>query len=89
MLSGNLVIKSYEVRAFMPKTPSVILRNLLEKKQIELLDIYHGKDRDIIRVKDKLTGKVGLYISKTHIRDIVSSEELEKLASAIEKELRG
>lgn len=73
----------------MPKTPSVILRRLLEKRQIELLDIYHGKKNDIIRVKDGLSGKVALYESSTHVRDIVERSELEKLAEEIERVLRG
>ncbi len=73
----------------MPKTPSVILKGLLVKKQIELLDIYHGKEKDIIRVKDRLSGKVTLYESSTHVRDIVEKSDLEKLAEEIEKVLRG
>ncbi len=71
----------------MPKTPGVILRELLDKKQIELLDIYHRKDKDIIRVKDKLTGKVILVESKTFVRDM-DKEELSKLADKIEEELK-
>jgi hypothetical protein len=73
----------------MPKTPSVILKKLLEDRQIELLDIYHYRDKDIIRVKDKLSGKVDLYVSKTHVRDMADKAELEKLASEIEAKLRG
>ncbi len=73
----------------LPKTRSVVLREMLEKKQIELLDIYHRRDGDLIRVKDKLTGKVGLYTSKTHVRDIVDDNELLKLADDVEKSLRG
>ncbi len=72
----------------MPKTPSRILADLLSKEQVELLDIYHRKDGDIIRVKDKLTGKVELYISKTHARDIVSSDDLAKLANDIIAKIR-
>ncbi len=73
----------------MPKTPSVILKKLLEDRQIEMLDIYHYRDKDIIRVKDKLSGRVELYVSKTHVRDMVDKESLEKLASDIEALLRG
>ncbi len=72
----------------MPKTPSKILADLLSKEQVELLDIYHRKDGDIIRVKDKLSGKVDLYVSKTHVRDIVSEEDLAKLASEIIAKIR-
>ncbi len=72
----------------MPKTRSVVLRSMLEKKQIELLDIYHTRDGDIIRVKDRLTGKVGLYTTKAHVRDIVDDGELAKIAEAVEKSLR-
>ncbi len=72
----------------MPKTPSVLLRMALEKRQIELLDIYHSKEKDLIRVKDKLTGKVILYESKRHVRDLTGAEEIEKLVDEIEKALK-
>jgi hypothetical protein len=72
----------------MPKTPSVILRNELEKRQIELLDIYHLKDKDIIRVKDKLSGKVFLYESKTFVRDM-DRDAIVKLADNIQGVVRG
>ncbi len=72
----------------MPKTPSIILRNELEKRQIELLDIYHLKDKDIIRVKDKLSGRVFLYESKTFVRDM-DNNTIAKLADNIQSVVRG
>jgi hypothetical protein len=73
----------------VPKTPSIVLKKLLEKEQVELLDIYHRSDGDIIRVKDKLTGKVGLHTVKMHVRDIIDEDKMRELAAAIVKELRG
>ncbi len=71
----------------MPKTPSIILKEELSKKQIELLDIYRFKDYDLIRVKNKLTNKVYLVKVEGHVSDIVIKEGLhnviEKIISSI------
>ncbi len=69
----------------MPKTPSVILREELKSRNIELLDIYSFKDHDVIRVRDKLTGKVALYTSKRKVNTLSSKEEIVKLADELKK----
>lgn len=73
----------------MPKTPSITLRLEMSKKGLELLDIYHGKDNDIIRYRDNLTGKVYLYISKKHVRDYVQRDEIISLVNELIKNSRG
>ncbi len=69
----------------MPKTPSVLLKEEMFKKGLDLLDIYHHRDGDIIRFKNRLTGKVYLYISKKHVRDLVDVGELKKLIEELVK----
>ncbi len=63
----------------MPKTPSVVLRDKMLKKGLELLDIYHMKDKDLIRFKDRMTGKVYLIESKKHVRDLVEDKDYDEL----------
>jgi len=67
----------------MPKTPSVILREKLRRKGIELLDIYHGREKDIVRFKTVIDGKVYLYEIKQHVRDMVKEEDIDKLVEEI------
>jgi hypothetical protein len=63
----------------MPKTPSVLLREELAQRNIELLDIYSFKDRDIIRARDKLTGRIIMYVSKRKVSTLTSKDEIVKL----------
>lgn len=63
----------------MPKTPNVILRDKMLSNGLELLDIYHMKDKDIIRFKDRMTGKIYLFESKKHIRDFVEEKDYNNL----------
>ncbi len=67
----------------MPKTPSIILKEELSKKQIELLDIYRFKDHDLIRVRNKLTNKVYLIKVEGHVSDIVTKEGLQNVIEKI------
>ncbi|MET1159900.1 MAG: hypothetical protein ABWW65_02970 [Thermoprotei archaeon] len=67
----------------MPKTPSVIVREELWKRGYELLDIYHYKDKDILRVKHRGTGKVFLYEIRKHVRDLTNREEIINLVNSI------
>lgn len=73
----------------MPKTPSTILRLEMFKKGLELLDIYHSKEGDIIRYKDTASGKVYLYVSKKHIRDYIQRDEIVNLVNELIKNTRG
>lgn len=69
----------------MPKTPSTILRLEMSKKGLELIDIYHGKESDVIRYKDIVSGKVYLYVSKKHIRDYIQRDEVINLVNELVK----
>jgi len=72
----------------MPKTPSVVLREKLRLHNLELLDIYQFKDKDIIRYKDRGTNKVYLYFSGKRVRDLVDPKELDILVSELVKHAR-
>ncbi|MCD6487601.1 MAG: hypothetical protein J7K21_00045 [Desulfurococcales archaeon] len=67
----------------MPKTPSVILRNMLAKHQIELLDIYRFKDHDLVRIKLPIANKVYLVKVGKHITDLASDEDYEQVVKTI------
>jgi len=72
----------------MPKAPSIVLREKMRVHNLELLDIYHFKDKDIIRYKDRSANKVYLYFSKKHVRDLVDSKELDALVDELVKHAR-
>jgi len=67
----------------MPKTPSVILREELAKKGYELLDIYHGREKDTIRIKNLLNGRVYLIESNKHVRDLIGREDVIKFINEL------
>lgn len=69
----------------VPKTPSVILREELAKKQLELLDIYRFKDHDLIRVKHSVTNKVYLIKVKKHVSDMVNKKDIDEVVKEIIK----
>jgi uncharacterized protein YkvS len=69
----------------MPKTPSVILREKMFENGLELLDIYHRKDGDVIRFKDRMTGRVFIYNSKKHVRDFVDEKDYQELINELLK----
>ncbi len=73
----------------MPKSPTILLKKELKKRSYELLDIYRFKDRDLIRLRNILTGEVHLITSEKHVSDLTSYEELvefvNRLLSKIEK----
>jgi len=67
----------------MPKTPSVILRDKMSRHGFELLDIYHVKQGDLIRFKDKTTGVVRVVRIEKHVRDFVDEKDYEELIKKI------
>ncbi|RLG82717.1 MAG: hypothetical protein DRO40_06910 [Thermoprotei archaeon] len=67
----------------MPKTPSVLLKQELAKKQLELLDIYRFKTHDIIRVRHSMTNKVYLVKVEKHVSDIASEKDLDEIVKKI------
>ena len=71
----------------MPKNPVVVLREELAKHNIELLDVYSYRDRDVIRILDRQAGKVKLYISKRKINSAVSKEDINGIVVDLLKNL--
>ncbi len=73
----------------MPKSPTILLKEELKKRSYELLDIYRFKDRDLIRLRNILTGEVHLITSEKYVSDITSHDDLvefvNRLLSKIEK----
>ena len=73
----------------MPKSPTILLKEELKKRSYELLDIYRFRDRDLIRLRNILTGEVHLVTSEKHVSDITSHDDLvefvNRLLSKIEK----
>ena len=73
----------------MPKSPTILLKEELKKRSYELLDIYRFRDRDLIRLRNILTGEVHLITSEKYVSDITSHDDLvefvNRLLSKIEK----
>jgi len=73
----------------MPKSPTILLKEELKKRSYELLDIYRFKDRDLIRLRNILSGEVHLITSEKYVSDITSHDDLvefvNRLLSKIEK----
>ncbi|ADV64457.1 hypothetical protein [Desulfurococcus mucosus] len=72
----------------MPKTVSVLLRRELLKRDLELLDIYRFSDREVVRIKDRVSGKVMVHVLKTRLPSILSQEDLARIASEIASTVR-
>ncbi|MGC8954287.1 MAG: hypothetical protein ACP5N5_06180 [Desulfurococcus sp.] len=72
----------------MPKTISVLLRRELLKRDVELLDIYRFKDREFVRVKDRVAGRVMLYAPKIRLSSVTSREDLARIVDEIASALR-
>ena len=73
----------------MPRNPSVLLREELDKLNIELLDIYSFREHDVIRVLSKTTGRVILYTSKRKVNTLTTREDVVKLVEEISRQVRG
>jgi hypothetical protein len=73
----------------MPRNPSVLLREELDKLNIELLDIYSFREHDVIRVRSKTTGRVILYTSKRKVNTLATREDVVKLVEEISRQVRG
>ncbi|ACL11124.1 hypothetical protein DKAM_0798 [Desulfurococcus amylolyticus 1221n] len=72
----------------MPKTISVLLRRELLKHDVELLDIYRFRDREFVRVKDRVAGRVVLYAPKIRLSSVTSREDLARIVDEIASALR-
>lgn len=73
----------------MPKTPSILLKNELIKYGYELLDVYRYRDRDLVRLLDKHSGKVIIYESKKHIDELNTADEIKSIVSEIINYVKG
>lgn len=73
----------------MPKTPSVLLREELVKYGYELLDVYRYRDRDLVRLLDKQSGRVIIYESKKHIDELNTVDEIKSVVSEIINYVKG
>ncbi|MCY0868041.1 MAG: hypothetical protein OWQ48_02265 [Desulfurococcus sp.] len=67
----------------MPKTASVLLREALAKLDIELLDLYSFRDKDVIRVRDKASGRVAVLNLKTRVSSVTSRDDAVKVAGEV------
>lgn len=65
-----------------------MLKEELEKLNIELLDIYSFKDHDVIRAHNKQSGEISLYKSRQKVSTITSREDASKLALEIVKSFK-
>uniref|UniRef100_A0A7C2BLE3 Uncharacterized protein n=1 Tax=Thermosphaera aggregans TaxID=54254 RepID=A0A7C2BLE3_9CREN len=72
----------------MAKNPSVLLANELVKHGFELLDVYHTREGDLIRVVEKLTGRVVLVKSKTPVSSITGANDMAGLVNEILKQAK-
>jgi len=67
----------------MPKTISVLLRNELLRHNIELLDIYRFSNKDVVRVRDRVSGRVAVYALKSPLSSVTSRDDLVKVVNEI------
>lgn len=73
----------------MPKSPTIILKNMLvEKTSYELLDIYRYRNYDLIRVKDKASNKVYLVKLEKHVTDLATKDDFNKALEQILKQVK-
>jgi len=67
----------------MPKTISVLLRSELLRHNVELLDIYRFSNKDIVRVRDRVSGKVAVYALKSPLSSVTSRDDLVKVVNEV------
>jgi hypothetical protein len=72
----------------MAKNPTVLLASELVKHGFELLDVYHTREGDFIRVVEKLSGKVVLVKSKMPVSSITGANEIVSLVNEVLKQAK-
>ena len=72
----------------MPKSLTEILKRELGTHELELLDIYTFKKKDVLRILDKKTGRVLLYETTKKISSLASIDEVKTLAAEVTKILK-
>ncbi|MCC6034760.1 MAG: hypothetical protein LM567_04610 [Desulfurococcaceae archaeon] len=72
----------------MPKSLTEVLKRELSKHEIELLDIYVFKKKDLLRLLDKRTNRVILYELPKKLSSITSIDDIKELGSEIVKNVQ-
>jgi len=72
----------------MPKSLTEILKRELSIRELELLDIYTFKKKDVLRILDKKTSRVLLYETTKKISSLASIDEVKTLAAEVTKILK-
>ncbi len=72
----------------MPKSLTEVLKRDLSKHGIELLDIYVFEKKDLLRVLDKKTNRVVLYLLPKKLSSITSIDDIKNLGSEIVKNVQ-
>ena len=72
----------------MPKSLTEVLKRDLSKHGIELLDIYVFEKKDLLRVLDKKTNRVVLYLLPKKLSSLTSIDDIKNLGSEIVKNVQ-
>jgi hypothetical protein len=72
----------------MPKSLTEILKRELSIRELELLDIYTFKKKDVLRILDKKTSRVLLYETTKKISSLASIDEVKTLVAEVTKILK-
>ena len=72
----------------MPKSLTEILKRELSIRELELLDIYTFKKKDVLRILDKKTSRVLLYETTKKISSLASIDGIKTLVAEVTKILK-
>jgi hypothetical protein len=72
----------------MPKSLTEILKRELSIRELELLDIYTFKKKDVLRILDRKTSRVLLYETTKKISSLASIDEVKTLVAEVTKVLK-
>jgi hypothetical protein len=72
----------------MPKSLTEILKRELSIRELELLDIYTFKKKDVLRILDRKTGRVLLYETTKKISSLASIDDVKTLVAEVAKVLK-
>ncbi|MFZ8783318.1 MAG: hypothetical protein ACO2OR_04975 [Desulfurococcaceae archaeon] len=72
----------------MPKSLTETLKRELSIRELELLDIYTFKKKDVLRILDKKTSRVLLYETTKKISSLASIDEVKTLVAEVTKILK-
>jgi hypothetical protein len=72
----------------MPRSLTETLKRELSARELELLDIYTFKKKDVLRILDKKTSRVLLYETTKKISSLASIDEVKTLVAEVTKILK-